>query len=163
MLLANTPTQAESLLHSLGQAASGIGLRVNEDKMEYICFNQKGDISTLNDSSLKLMNKFMHFRSSILSTENDINMQLVKAWTAINRLSIIWKSDISDKIKSNFFSNSSCINSTTWMLTKCIENKLDGNFTRMLRVILNKSRKQWMIDEWRERVREIHASSMTWW
>ena len=25
----------------------------NTDKMEYMCFNQRGDISTLNDGSLK--------------------------------------------------------------------------------------------------------------
>ena len=33
-LLANTPTQAESLLHSLERAAAGIGLHVNTDKTE---------------------------------------------------------------------------------------------------------------------------------
>ena len=31
---------------------------------------------------------------------------------------------------------------TTWMLTKRMEKKLDGNYTRMLRVILNKSWRQ---------------------
>ena len=35
-LLANTPTQVESLLHSLRH-----WLHVNEDKTKYICFNQK--------------------------------------------------------------------------------------------------------------------------
>ena len=34
--LAYTPAQAETLLHSLEQAAAGIGLHVNEDKMEYM-------------------------------------------------------------------------------------------------------------------------------
>ena len=34
-LLANIPTQAESLLHSLERAAAGIGLHVNADKTEY--------------------------------------------------------------------------------------------------------------------------------
>ena len=37
-LLANTPAQAESLLHSLGQAASGIGLYMNSDKTKFKCF-----------------------------------------------------------------------------------------------------------------------------
>ena len=46
-LLVNTPAQAETLLHSLERAAAGIGLHVNADKTEYICFNQSGDISTL--------------------------------------------------------------------------------------------------------------------
>ena len=40
-LLANTPTQAETLLHSLEWPAAGIGLHVNAYKMEYICFNQR--------------------------------------------------------------------------------------------------------------------------
>ena len=46
-LLVNTPTQDESQLHSLERAALGIGLHVNADKMEYMCFNQRNDISLL--------------------------------------------------------------------------------------------------------------------
>ena len=38
-LLANTPTQAQSLLHSLVSAVGGIGLHVNSDKTEFKCFN----------------------------------------------------------------------------------------------------------------------------
>ena len=43
-LLANTPAQAETRLHSLGRAAASIGLYVNADKTEYMCFNQRSDI-----------------------------------------------------------------------------------------------------------------------
>ena len=64
--------------HSLEWVAGGIGLHVNADKTEYICFNQRGNISTLNDGPLKLVDKFTYKGSSILSTENDINMQLAK-------------------------------------------------------------------------------------
>ena len=53
-LLANTPKQAEYLLRSLDQAAGSIGLYVNVDKMEYICFNKKENFSTLNGGSPKL-------------------------------------------------------------------------------------------------------------
>ena len=35
-LLANTPIQAESLLHNLERAADGIGFYVNADKTEYM-------------------------------------------------------------------------------------------------------------------------------
>ena len=38
-LLANTPTQAESLLHSLERSAGVIGLHVNANKTEYMSFN----------------------------------------------------------------------------------------------------------------------------
>ena len=47
--------------------------------------------------------KFTYFGSSESSTEKDINTQLIKAWTAIDRLSVIWKSELSDKIKRNHF------------------------------------------------------------
>ena len=72
-LLANTPAQAETLLHNLEQAAAGIGLHVNADKTEYMCFNQRGDTSTLNGSSLKLVDLFTYQGSSVPSTETDIN------------------------------------------------------------------------------------------
>ena len=91
-LLANILIRAKSLLHCLVQAAGGFGLHLTSDKIEYMCFNQKGDVSTQNGGSLKLVNKFIYIWSSISSTENDINMQLVNAWTAIDILSIIWKS-----------------------------------------------------------------------
>ena len=66
---ANTPIQVETLLHTLERAAAGIGLHVNEHKMEYMCFNQTGDISTLDGSSLKLVDKFTYLGSSVSSTE----------------------------------------------------------------------------------------------
>ena len=53
-LLANTPTQPETQLHSLERAAAGIGLHVNAGKTEYTDFNQRGDIFTLNGSSLEI-------------------------------------------------------------------------------------------------------------
>ena len=62
-ILANTPDQAETLLHSLEQAA-GIGLYVNAHKMEYMCYNQTGDISTLEGTPLKLVDKFTYLGSS---------------------------------------------------------------------------------------------------
>ena len=88
-LLSNTPAQAKTLLHSLEWSAAGIGLHVNADKMEYLCFNQRGDISMQKGRPLKLVDKFIYRGSSVSSTEKDINT-LTKAWTAINRLSVIW-------------------------------------------------------------------------
>ena len=101
-LLANTPNQAETQLHSLERAAAGIGLQVNAHKTEYMCYNQTGDISTLDGTSLKLVDKFTYLGSSVSSTEKDIDTRLTKAWTAIDRLSIIWKLDLTDKMKRSF-------------------------------------------------------------
>ena len=76
---ANTPAQAETLLHSLERAAAGIDLHVNAHKMEYMCFNQTGNISTLGGSSQKLVDKFTYLGSSVSSTEKDIDTRLIKA------------------------------------------------------------------------------------
>ena len=177
-LLANTPNQAETLLHSLERAAAGIGLHVNAHKTEYICYNQTGNIATLDGASLKLVDKFTYLGSSVSSTEKDVDTWLTKAWTASNGLLIIWKSDLTDKMKCSFFqpavvskawtaSNGLLIiwksdltnkmkcsffqpavvsillyGCTTWTLTKRLEKKLDGNYTRMLRAVLNKSWRQ---------------------
>ena len=76
-LLANAPAQAQTLLHSLERAATDTGLHVNAHS-----FNQTGDISTLNGSALKLVDKFAYSGSSVSSTETDIDTKLAKAWTA---------------------------------------------------------------------------------
>ena len=141
-ILANTPNQAETLLHSLERAATGIGLHVNAHKTECMCYYQTGDISTRDGTSLKLVDKFTYLGSSVSSTEKDIDTRLTKAWTVIDKLTIIWKSDLTDKMKRSFFPAAVVsillYGCTTWTLTKQMERKLDGNYTRMLRAILNK-------------------------
>ena len=79
VILANTPNQAETLLHSLEWAAAGIGHHVNAHKMEYMYYNQTGDISKLDGASQKLVDKFTYLGSSVSSTEKDIDTQLTKA------------------------------------------------------------------------------------
>ena len=129
-LLANDSTQAKNLLHSLERVIAGIGLNINVHKMQYMGFNQRGDISTLNCSSLKLVDKFTYLGSRVLSTKTDINTQLVKAWTAINGLSVICKLDLTDKIKRSFFQAAVVsilpYGCTTWTQTKHMEKKLDA-------------------------------------
>ena len=140
MILANTPNQAETLLHSLEQAAAGIGLHVNAHKTEYMCYNQTGDISILDGTSLKLVDKFTYLRSSVSSTEKDINTRLTKAWTAINKLPIIWKSDLTDKMRCSFFQavvvSILLYGCTTWTLTKWLEKKLDKNTASNIKQVL---------------------------
>ena len=134
----------------LQSLAAGIGFHVNAHKTEYMCFNQTCDISTLNQtcdiSTLKLVDKFTYLGSSVSSTRTDLDTRLTKAWTVIDRLSVIWKSDLTDKIKSSFFQAAVVsillYGCSTWTLTKQVEKKLDGNYTRMLRAILNKSWRQ---------------------
>ena len=105
-----------------------------------MCFNQTGDISTLNGSSLKLVDKFTYIGSSVSSTQTYMDTGVTKACIAIDRLSVIWKSDLADEMKRNFFqatiSSTLLYGCTTWMLTKRLEKRFEVNYTRMLRAIL---------------------------
>ena len=108
--------------------------------------NQTGDIYTLGGSSLKLVDKFTYLGSSVSSAEADIDTWLTKAWKAIDKPSVIWKSDLTDKMKSSFFQAAVVsillYGCTTKTLIKRMEKKRDSNHTRMLQAILNKSWRQ---------------------
>ena len=106
-------------------------------------------ISTLSGRPLIFVDQFIYFGSNITSTESDVNIILAKAWNAINRLSIIWKSNQFDKIKWDFCWAAAVsillYGCTTWMITKGIEKKQDRNKARMLSAV--KSLKQYPTKE----------------
>ena len=94
-ILANAPAQAETLLHSLERAATGIDPHVNAHKTEYMRFNQTGDISALGGSCLKLVDKFTYLVSSVSSTGKDID-----TWLAHDTWMHYMKSDKMDGEKA---------------------------------------------------------------
>ena len=101
--------------------------------------------------SLKLVDKFTYLGSSVSSTENYINTWLAKTWKPIDWISVILRSDMFDKIKPIFFQaefvSILLYGCTSWMLTKCIETKLDGNCPRMQWAVMNKSWKQYLTNQ----------------
>ena len=76
-LLANTTAEAESKfqLHYMEHAARGIGLFVNVDKTEFMCFKQEA-VSTFRGNPLKLVNQFTYLGSKISSIESDVNIHI---------------------------------------------------------------------------------------
>ena len=81
---------------------------MNVNKIKFIYFKQERAISTLRGRPLKI-DKFTYLSSDISTTESDVNISLLKAWTAIKILAIISKSDLSDRIKW-----CSSVNDTVW-------------------------------------------------
>ena len=121
----------ESPQYSLMQVARGIDIYVNAYKTEFMHFKQDAAISTL---SLKLIDQFTYLSSCISSTESNVNICSGKTCTAIDKFSIIWKSNLTYKIKQEFIQPVLVL--TTWTLSKCLVEKLDGNYARMLHAIL---------------------------
>ena len=87
------------------------------------------------------MNDFNYLGSKIISSENDIQVRIGSAWSALNKLTPIWKSNLDVSIKREFFRATVeyvlTYSSQAWTLTKSLENKLNGAYTRMLRAALN--------------------------
>ena len=66
-------------------------------------FKLKVAISIQSCKPLKLVYRFIYLGRNISSTESDMNIRQLLAWNAIDRLSIIWKSDLFDEMKQDFF------------------------------------------------------------
>ena len=113
---------------------------------QFICFKQGGIITTLSDKLLKLVDKFTYLGSNISSTESDVSIGTGKAGTAIDWLLIIWKFDLSDKIKRTFFQAVAVSvrlhGCTRWILTKRLKKKIKGIDAIMLYGVWNRSWKK---------------------
>ena len=104
-------------------------------------FKQNGAISSVNGKPLKFVDQFVYFGSNISSTENDVNIHIDKTWTAIESLSTIWKSDLSCKIKLEFWIVAMSVllyDCTIQTLTKCLKKKLKKIIQGCYVCLLNK-------------------------
>ena len=70
-------------------------------------------MKSYNGDDVKQVNDFKYLGCYIASTENDVNIRLGKAWAALNKMNNIWKSNLPDQLKREFFratvSQSSCM------------------------------------------------------
>ena len=106
----------------------------------------QGDLQSLSIKKQPLELGKNSEESRVSSTETGIDTRLIKAWTATDRLSVIWKSNLTDKVKRSFLHavivSILLYGCTIWTLSIRLEKKLDGNYTRMLQAILNWSWRQ---------------------
>ena len=105
----------------------------------YVCTINKSSNTKNLETYLMIL---VYIWSSVSSTETHIDTWLAKAWPAYNSQSVLWKSDLTDKMKRSYFPGSCRVDAAIWTLNKRMEKKLDGNYTRMLWAILNNFWKQ---------------------
>ena len=104
-------------------------------------FNQDGTINSLNGDPIKSAELFVFLGSQISNTLKDVESRIAKSWSALDSLRSIWKSSWPDELKHDFFQVSVqsvllyC--SQIWTLTKTLNKKIDGTYTRILRAALN--------------------------
>ena len=125
---------ADKLLKILETAVASVGLYMNTTKTKLIEVNTEGIITAQNGCDLKQVKDFNYLDSKIISSENDIQMRIGSAWSALNKLTPIWKSNLDVSIKRKFFRNTVesvltySLQAST--LTRSLASKLNGAYTR---------------------------------
>ena len=157
-LLNSSIQLAENLLHSVEQSAAQVGLYLNVPKTKILTnnINSEYNINSLSGEVISEVRDFKYLGAYIPNCIYDFNVRKALAWSATNKLGRIWKSSINRDLKVKFFR--ACVesillyNSETWTITKAMENKIDGLYTKLLRRVLNVS--------WRDHVsnKELYAN-----
>ena len=142
----NTVENAESLLHSLEEAAAYVGLVCNESKTEFISTSINPSMSAKSGKQLKEVSDFKYLGSYIMNSEKDFKTRKVLAWSACNKLDKIWQSNLPLHLKLNLFKSTVepilMYGSETWTLHTRQQRRLDGCYTNLLRRVQNISWKQ---------------------
>ena len=80
------------------------------------------------------------------SSEKDFEIRKALAWSACHKLKAIWSSQLSNELKVSLFratvESVLTYNAQTWTVNKALEKRINGCYTRMLRMALNVSWKQ---------------------
>ncbi|XP_047488678.1 uncharacterized protein LOC125039003 [Penaeus chinensis] len=119
-----------------------MGLHIKVSKTNYMSLNQeKQNRVTLEGGVLKRVDDFLYLGTWIGSSAKDIETRISKAWVAMNKMELIWKSDIPKETNISFFRTTFesvlLYGCGAWTLTQTLEKKLDGAYTKMLRVVQN--------------------------
>ena len=144
-LITNTIKEAQSLLDSLEAAAKIVGLRINESKTKYIPINiqdvEHPAIHSISGEDIEKVDDFVYLGAWIASTEQDFKVRKAKAWAACHKMKKIWKSDLRRDLKIRLFQATVesilLYGSETWTMTASLLKRIDGCYTRMLRMALN--------------------------
>ena len=144
-LLTDSINEAQALLISLETVAADVGLKINESKTKYMALNIPDDgnkeLKTRSGETLKQEDDFVYLGAWIGSTEHDFVVRKAKAWAACHKMKNIWKSNLRRDLKIRLFQATVesilLYGAETWTLTQALTKKIDGCYTRMLRMALN--------------------------
>ena len=102
-----------------------------------------GPLHSIDGTSIKLTEDFKYLGSWVRDSKRDIKVRKAKAWNACHGLRTVWNSKLNDKIKARLFvatvETVLLYGCESWTLTKDMERSLNGTYTRMLRMALNKN------------------------
>ena len=102
-LLSDLLMNAQFLLKRVEEAAKELCLYINPKKTEFTAFGEVGDVKTPGNANIKKVLNFLYLGAWIGSSSSDIKVQKAKAWSALNKMDVIWKSSMNRNLKIRFF------------------------------------------------------------
>ena len=98
-------------------------------------------LMSLSGTTIDKVDDFVYLGSWVANTERDLKVRKAKAWVSCHRMKNIWKSNLPTELKKCFLiatvESILLYGSETWTVTKEISKKIDGCYSRMLRMALN--------------------------
>ena len=143
-LLADSIEEAQKFLERLEESAASVGLHINSGKTKYMSTGLEpdhDDLKSLDGQLLEEVQDFVYLGAWIGDSGKDFEVRKAKAWNALNKMNKIWKSGMTRKTKIRLFRATVetilLYGSEAWTMTKNLEKRLDGCYSRMLRAALN--------------------------
>jgi hypothetical protein len=142
-LLSSSITSAQTLLQSIEDASSCVGLHLNVGKTKTLLVNipTTSNVQTLDGTNLENIKDFKYLGSSLPDSFHDFKCRKAQAWVACNKLEKIWKSKLDRTIKIKFFR--ACVESIlsygseTWTSTQKFEDRINGCYTQLIGRVLD--------------------------
>lgn len=145
-LMATSVQAMQIMINKLEEVGNSLGFTINRDKTKFLL---AGDWSssyhclTLAGGPIDQCTDFKYLGSWIRNTSKDFEARKAQAWSACTQLRKVWTSPIGRELKLRVFS--ACVTSIlldgaeSWSMTKTLEKRLDGCYTKLLRMALNVS------------------------
>ena len=140
-LISEEIAEAQEMLNRVETETLRIGLHLNEKKTEIMINEHDPEllaITSKNGKKLKVVENFKYLGGRMKNSEVDFEIRKALAWTACHKLKTIWKSNIKRRIKERLFlatvESVLLYGAETWTMTRAMEKRLDGCYTRMLRM-----------------------------
>ena len=144
-LLSDSVEDLGVLMREVEGVCREMGLEINRQKTEFMVegIPDPSPLISLDGTKIKLTEDFKYLGSWVRDSKRDIKVRKAKAWNACHGLKSVWNSKLNDGIKARLFvatvETVLLYGCESWTLTKDMERSLDGTYTRMLRMALNKN------------------------
>ena len=91
--------------------------------------------------SIEKFDDFVYLGSRMKISEKDFEVRKAKAWRACHQMKLVWKSNMRRELKVRLFlatvESILLYGSETWTVSQTLAKRIDGCYTRMLRMAFN--------------------------